>query len=61
MEKVRDLLDSKWVWSYLRSIFNPLVTKVNLPIHENKQKVPYVKVLLINERIFSYCTDTVRE
>ncbi|XP_019856886.1 PREDICTED: kinesin heavy chain-like isoform X2 [Amphimedon queenslandica] len=28
MEKVRDLLD---------------ITKVNLPIHENKQKVPYVK------------------
>lgn len=47
MERIRDLLDGEGLYSNYPRIIIMLyciVTKVNLPIHENKKKVPYVKV-----------------
>ena len=34
-------------WTGLNSqAFSPIVTKVNLPVHEDKNKIPYVKVFV---------------
>ena len=45
MEKIRDLLDGECVVNLIScEPFSFSVTKVNLPVHEDKNKVPYVKV-----------------
>ena len=51
MEKIRDLLDSKYICpvkfcGMTQKCFS--VTKGNLPIGESKNRVPYVKVLDIS-------------